>query len=44
MRFGGKAPILKGMLIFQMFPPVLSLVAIYALFPTSSASTSAGSG
>jgi len=32
MRFGGKAPILKGMLIFQMFPPVLSLVAIYALF------------
>jgi len=32
MRFGGKAPILKSMLIFQMFPPVLSLVAIYALF------------
>lgn len=32
MRFRGKAPILKGMLIFQMFPPVLSLVAIYALF------------
>ena len=28
----GKAPILKSMLIFQMFPPVLSLVAIYALF------------
>ena len=32
MRFAGKAPILKSMLIFQMFPPVLSLVAIYALF------------
>ncbi|SEO66595.1 maltose ABC transporter permease MalG [Aquisalimonas asiatica] len=32
MRFAGKAPMLKGMLIFQMFPPVLSLVALYALF------------
>ncbi|MDR5865497.1 maltose ABC transporter permease MalG [Halomonas koreensis] len=32
MRFQGKGPILKGMLIFQMFPPVLSLVALYALF------------
>ncbi|EPC01844.1 maltose transporter permease [Litchfieldella anticariensis FP35 = DSM 16096] len=32
MRFKGKAPILKGMLIFQMFPAVLSLVALYALF------------
>ena len=32
MRFRGKAPILKGMLIFQMFPAVLSLVALYALF------------
>ncbi len=32
MRFAGKAQILKGMLIFQMFPPVLSLVALYALF------------
>ncbi|MDN3558208.1 maltose ABC transporter permease MalG [Halomonas maura] len=32
MRFQGKAPILKGMLIFQMFPAVLSLVALYALF------------
>ncbi|MDI5891025.1 maltose ABC transporter permease MalG [Halomonas rhizosphaerae] len=32
MRFSGKAPILKGMLIFQMFPAVLSLVALYALF------------
>lgn len=32
LRFAGKAPLLKSMLIFQMFPPVLSLVAIYALF------------
>ena len=32
MRFKGKGVMLKGMLIFQMFPPVLSLVAIYALF------------
>jgi maltose/maltodextrin transport system permease protein len=32
MRFVAKAGILKGMLIFQMFPPVLSLVALYALF------------
>ncbi|CDH05061.1 maltose transport protein (ABC superfamily,membrane) [Xenorhabdus bovienii str. oregonense] len=32
MRFRGKSTLLKGMLIFQMFPPVLSLVALYALF------------
>ncbi|MET1079112.1 MAG: maltose ABC transporter permease MalG [Pseudomonas sp.] len=32
LRFIGKAPLLKGMLIFQMFPPVLSLVALYGLF------------
>ncbi len=32
MHFKGKAPLLKGMLIFQMFPAVLSLVALYALF------------
>lgn len=32
MKFKGKATILKSMLIFQMFPAVLSLVAIYALF------------
>ncbi|HKJ95345.1 MAG TPA: maltose ABC transporter permease MalG [Gammaproteobacteria bacterium] len=32
MRFSGKRPLLKGMLILQMFPPVLSLVALYALF------------
>ncbi|MCD8547271.1 MAG: maltose ABC transporter permease MalG [Aeromonadaceae bacterium] len=32
LRFRGKELILKGMLIFQMFPAVLALVAIYALF------------
>jgi maltose/maltodextrin transport system permease protein len=32
MRFRGKSSLLKGMLIFQMFPAVLSLVALYALF------------
>ncbi|MCS3455579.1 maltose ABC transporter permease MalG [Aeromonas rivuli] len=32
LRFRGKQTILKGMLIFQMFPAVLALVAIYALF------------
>ncbi|WP_409422429.1 maltose ABC transporter permease MalG [Pseudaeromonas sp. ZJS20] len=32
LRFRGKEVILKGMLIFQMFPAVLALVAIYALF------------
>ncbi len=32
LRFRGKGLILKGMLIFQMFPAVLALVAIYALF------------
>lgn len=32
LRFRGKDLILKGMLIFQMFPAVLALVAIYALF------------
>ena len=32
LRFKGKKTLLKSMLIFQMFPPVLSLVAIYALF------------
>ncbi|MEN4769934.1 maltose ABC transporter permease MalG [Duffyella gerundensis] len=32
LRFRGKASLLKGMLIFQMFPAVLSLVALYALF------------
>lgn len=32
MKFKGKTVILNGMLIFQMFPAVLALVAIYALF------------
>ncbi|CAG9298019.1 maltose ABC transporter permease MalG [Celerinatantimonas diazotrophica] len=32
MRFSGRETLLKGMLIFQMFPSVLSLVALYALF------------
>jgi maltose/maltodextrin transport system permease protein len=32
MRFKGKNTILKGMMIFQMFPAVLALVALYALF------------
>ncbi|MEN5017768.1 maltose ABC transporter permease MalG [Erwinia sp. Eh17-17] len=32
MKFRGKSALLKGMLIFQMFPAVLSLVALYALF------------
>ncbi|WP_253952055.1 maltose ABC transporter permease MalG [Photobacterium sanctipauli] len=32
LRFKGKSTILKGMMIFQMFPAVLALVALYALF------------
>ncbi|MGC7590817.1 maltose ABC transporter permease MalG [Bisgaard Taxon 46] len=32
MKFKGRKTILQGMLIFQMFPAVLSLVALYALF------------
>ncbi len=32
MKFKGKKTILQGMLIFQMLPAVLSLVALYALF------------
>ncbi|OOF42511.1 maltose transporter permease [Rodentibacter rarus] len=32
MKFKGKKTLLQGMLIFQMFPAVLSLVALYALF------------
>lgn len=35
MRFKGRESLLKGMLIFQMFPAVLSLVALYALFDRS---------
>ena len=43
MRFTGRASLLKGMLIFQMFPAVLSLVALYALL-AGSASISRSSG
>ncbi|QLB13803.1 maltooligosaccharide ABC transporter membrane protein [Bisgaardia hudsonensis] len=32
MKFRGKKTLLQSMLIFQMFPAVLSLVALYALF------------
>lgn len=32
MKFFGKKVLLEGMLIFQMFPAVLALVALYALF------------
>ncbi|WP_413699906.1 maltose ABC transporter permease MalG [Psychromonas sp. KJ10-10] len=32
MQFAGKKALLEGMLIFQMFPAVLALVALYALF------------
>ena len=32
MKFTGKSSLLKGRLIFQMFPAVLSLVALYARF------------
>ncbi|BDU40580.1 maltose ABC transporter permease MalG [Vibrio nigripulchritudo] len=32
LKFGGKETILKAMMIFQMFPAVLALVALYALF------------
>lgn len=32
MKFAGKTTILRSMLIFQMFPAVLALVALYALF------------
>ncbi|KLV10430.1 MULTISPECIES: maltose ABC transporter permease MalG [Photobacterium] len=32
MKFAGKTMILRSMLIFQMFPAVLALVALYALF------------
>jgi maltose/maltodextrin transport system permease protein len=32
LRFRFKAPILNSMLLLQMFPPVLALVAIYAIF------------
>ncbi|TAG05941.1 MAG: maltose ABC transporter permease MalG [Betaproteobacteria bacterium] len=34
LKFRFKAPILNGMLLLQMFPAVLTLVAIYAIFET----------
>ncbi len=34
MRFRGKQPILNSMLLLQMFPPVLALVGIFAIFDT----------
>src|SRR5918993_1006358 len=34
LRFRYKTPILNSMLLLQMFPPVLALVAIYAIFDT----------
>ncbi len=34
LRFRFKGPILNSMLLLQMFPPVLALVAIYAIFDT----------
>ena len=32
LRFRGKSALLNGMMVFQMFPAVLALVALYALF------------
>jgi maltose/maltodextrin transport system permease protein len=34
MRFRGKSSILNSMLLLQMFPPVLALVGIFAIFDT----------
>ncbi len=34
LKFAFKMPILNSMLLLQMFPPVLALVAIYAIFET----------
>ncbi len=34
LRFRFKLPLLNSMLLLQMFPPVLALVAIYAIFET----------
>jgi len=34
LKFAFKLPILNSMLLLQMFPPVLALVAIYAIFET----------
>jgi maltose/maltodextrin transport system permease protein len=32
MRFAGREAVLKGLILMQMFPAVLSLIAIYAIF------------
>ena len=34
MKFRGKTPILNSLLLLQMFPPVLALVGIFAIFDT----------
>ncbi len=34
LKFSFSRPVLNGMLLLQMFPPVLALVAIYAIFET----------
>jgi maltose/maltodextrin transport system permease protein len=34
MKFRGKNPLLNSMLLLQMFPPVLALVGIFAIFDT----------
>lgn len=34
MKFRGKGPILNALLLLQMFPPVLALVGIFAIFDT----------
>jgi len=34
LKFSFSKPVLNGMLLLQMFPPVLALVAIYAIFET----------
>ena len=34
MQFRGKTPLLNSMLLLQMFPPVLALVGIFAIFDT----------
>src|SRR5690349_4176985 len=35
MRFRGRGPMLRSMLLLQMFQPVLALVAIYSIFDRS---------
>jgi maltose/maltodextrin transport system permease protein len=40
LRFAFKAPILNSMLLLQMFPPVLALVGLFAIFDTVGAHVS----